>query len=473
MLSKFQNVSQTVEIPLLVCGEGSGLEEWIKLIRKNFKGLIFRYVNRVNATQEDYLGAFLTRPSPSGNGEYEVAHIPKDASLPHLTEEEKNQRLEMHYSKFFFFTEKEALRPDTDPFAGKEVFCESRRFSQIDLFDKIDGKFSYDEKDRQCTIPPRPRDLVCILPVNSKRGPEAKFWFTCSEQFLKAWTLIVHPNSHESNVKLGMCRQRAYSDKEIKEHALALNEVLASGGSAEGYNEEQERIEIEKKRAAEGRLREIAEQIENGEVQEADVDGERKKLKGELEEKWKEVFSEEALRRKVFQGNFTMTNTYRKWCLSCMQNGLGSTDEELQKRFWNLRTETASRWVHIYCALVLMVRYREFPCIYNIPNVGGNGPFMKSWDLPDGWLERIVDRYNLLAETYTRQIKERIVPDDFLPAGTYKLDVPSTEEQNVDGEGVDVEEPNGGEGKIQDEVFIPTQNWGDTEIDTGIEEFLA
>lgn len=105
---------------------------------------------------------------------------------------------------------------------------------------------------------------------------------------------------------------------------------------------------------------------------------------------------EAALRKKVFSGNTTMTNAYLAWLAACYENGFVSEEEELEKRFWNLRTEFASReFVHVYSALVMMLRYAECPGPNNIPNKLDGGPKMRSWHIPVGWLERLFEKYEL------------------------------------------------------------------------------
>lgn len=105
---------------------------------------------------------------------------------------------------------------------------------------------------------------------------------------------------------------------------------------------------------------------------------------------------EDQIRRYLMSGNRLCTNSYRKWIQACEQNGISVTDEAMNKRYYTLRTESTSRnHVHIYAALVLLLRYHELPNETNIPHNLDKGPKSTKWDLPAGWIETLINMYDI------------------------------------------------------------------------------
>lgn len=94
---------------------------------------------------------------------------------------------------------------------------------------------------------------------------------------------------------------------------------------------------------------------------------------------------ETSIRKMLMTGNRLCTASYKKWLLSIDHE---PPKYEIDQRYYRLRTEPSSKnFVHIYAALVLVLRYRELPNDTNFP-VNLKGPVVKGWDLPMGWVER-------------------------------------------------------------------------------------
>lgn len=100
------------------------------------------------------------------------------------------------------------------------------------------------------------------------------------------------------------------------------------------------------------------------------------------------------IKRWLMSGNRLCTNSFRKWVLS---EGADPTNgPEIAKRLFVLRTEDWSHMsVHIYAALVLIIRYAELPTDANVPqNLDGpNGKVelkMKHWDLPVNFINQLI-----------------------------------------------------------------------------------
>jgi hypothetical protein len=102
---------------------------------------------------------------------------------------------------------------------------------------------------------------------------------------------------------------------------------------------------------------------------------------------------EATLREKMFSGNRLMTNSWLKYKLATEDSGKTLSIEESKERYWYLRTEYASRkWVDIYAAIVLVGRYGELPCPSNIPNNKSTIPDRCSWNLPDVFMTKFLQK---------------------------------------------------------------------------------
>lgn len=92
-------------------------------------------------------------------------------------------------------------------------------------------------------------------------------------------------------------------------------------------------------------------------------------------------------------GNRLMTAGHLKWRLSNEAHGVRYTQQEDRKKYWHLRTEpTSVKWIHVYCALVLMLRYHVRPDQTNVP-VNRGGPTYPHWHLPKNWIKQFIDHH--------------------------------------------------------------------------------
>jgi hypothetical protein len=111
---------------------------------------------------------------------------------------------------------------------------------------------------------------------------------------------------------------------------------------------------------------------------------------------------EKALRDKLFKGNRLMTNSWLKRNLS-----VDMSIEESREKFWFRRTELSSKYVDIYTAIILIVRYCEIPCYANIP-VHFNSESCKNydrdfWHLPEKFLSTLF--FLSRVKLYVKEIK--------------------------------------------------------------------
>ena len=90
-------------------------------------------------------------------------------------------------------------------------------------------------------------------------------------------------------------------------------------------------------------------------------------------------------------GNRLMTNSYLKWLYSLNEHGMPCNLDEKTQKYWKLRTEPMSvNWIHIYCAIVYLVRYKEFPSPKEVPMNKGGLKYSK-WHLPENWVNDFVN----------------------------------------------------------------------------------
>ncbi len=324
----------------------ASLDTLRNVITTNLKHLVFRRVKQVCVKRENLIETVYTTYD---NGK-KISMIYKPGKEPQFTPAEYEHNVEERYSAFYFFTTGAAIR-DNDRRGGVELFGASNKYSQLDLDKVMSFRFSYLKEDRRQQVPPRINDLICGLVEDDKfkgkkqhggKNPSFKFWFTCSDQFLHAWTAIMY-GEHETLEKL------VTSDRVVDHEA--------------------------------------------------------------------------EIRRKLMKGNKLCTNSFLKWQHANEDNGVVPHSDELKLRFYVLRTEQcAIDYVHVYAALVLIVRYRELPNESNVPtNIDGPAEKhlpMKKWDLPNGWLDRFVKRYRLVEVDEKHRIPlprlpfENIAPKD-------------------------------------------------------------
>ena len=223
--------------------------------------------------------------------------IPKD-------QEVVRKEWELHFGSFYGFAEPAGRRGlrDTDPSPEEEVYFSSANYAELDLIKGCTFKFN---KSFRQEVRPMPGDLICGIMEKTGRKPQFTCWFNCSEQFFRAWTLLMYKH-HES-----------YKGK-----------------------------------------------------------------------------SEDRLKNFSLSGNRLNTNTFLKWMMALKDNHQPIPQEEADKRYYHLRTEYVSvNWIHTYPALVLMARWGELPCRYNIPNNRDNGLKMNHWNLPGHFITTLLKEW--------------------------------------------------------------------------------
>ncbi len=251
-------------------------------IRDKLKPFVFRRVSRVSHFPLSQI-RYYTKPNV----------YTKVANVSTFSKQEFDQNLECRYHNYYGWSSKVSLR-ENDAFPEHSIFFEKNSFGRFDpILLQIDP-----DSTNQRDVPPREGDLICgIVKRNSQNNLHYSQWFICSEQFYRAWTLLMY-DSHSSFQK------------------------------------------AEKKKCG-------------------------------AKSYW-------------MSGNRLMTNNYLKWMLGSEKQEIIPSEEEQSRRYWHLRCETPARtWIHVYCALVLIVRYGELPSESNVPVIRGpeTRPY-PHWHLP-------------------------------------------------------------------------------------------
>jgi len=258
-------------------------------IERQFSRLTFRRVKRIHFSEDFNVIHF----SPSGKRKSYGKNLPSD-------KEQMHKEWQVRCQEYYGTTLDVPVRDDVDPCIGQEILFSSKNYAELDITKNCSLDFDFKPKS---VYAPQENDLLCGI-VSETGRPTFEVWFNCSDQFLRAWTMLMH-DEHESF-----------------------------------------------------------------------------------------KYREPRLKKYMFSGNRLCTHSFLKWKMAHQQNRLDLPPKEISKRFYHLRTEFVSRqWVHVYAALVLMVRYGELPCTYNIPNNANNDPKLIRWNLPSGFVTHILKKY--------------------------------------------------------------------------------
>lgn len=322
-----------------------------KELRERVSGIVNGIIFRRVSSQPEAKSLVRFRLWDNGSTSREI----NPESFDHLTDDDLFRRVSEGCDKFHAFTHSKTLQGQEDPPSIRDLafFLGSTNFCQPDMRNGILSPGEYTHPPRVCTNPTMPRvnDLVAIVlspeteenikkGIYRHRGKDGEMkgsttcpadrWFVCSEQFMKACTAITN-DWHPS-----------------------FDAIIKKKG---GRNE---KIKVVKK------------------------------FEPTQEEK------ENTLRGKFMSSNRLCTNGGLKYKIAFTDTyGLPPPVEEMNKRFHYHRFEYSSvRWVDILACLVLMCRYGELPCGDNVPNnVDPSLPKRKKWDLPSGFVLKILHRY--------------------------------------------------------------------------------
>lgn len=193
-------------------------------LQSAWKNFIFRTVTGVRKDEQDLNCREEVRPMNAKiPGSVGIRHIRKSEILTNFEEYEVEQYITESYSRFTAYTSDKTMRPG-DAHRGKSISLPSRLCT---VYSPVEGipvdKFT---GGNPVHTPPRVGDLVCIVAngTNRKGQVNVKEWWVCSEQFLRAWTLIMF-DDHVSFTKKAKTEERV-RQKAMQGNGLATNSWL-------------------------------------------------------------------------------------------------------------------------------------------------------------------------------------------------------------------------------------------------------
>lgn len=380
-------------------GEQSGLDKMLATFRKNAGKWIFRTIDTVKTDEDAYIGSALYEPDENGHVKTSVFY--KDAHLPFGDDLQRFKN-----------------RAPSATFEELLEMCENRGIEiyEVESRDTLIEKITMYEIDRKADIEERQvekyySEYFCVTSDVALRPG------TPGEKLIGKNRLILNSANYgepDFFAKMDFKMRKLPSETDAQEYkALPRPPRIVRG---------QKCTDIACILATKGK---IGPEVKCWFVCSPQLMRAWTMIMFREHESLKKLAStEEELRKKIFSGNHTITNTYLGWMLSCQQNNLLSDFDEIKKRFWSLRSEYASRaWMHIYSALVLMLRYQECPGNTNVPNKLDDGPFMKTWNLPEDWLEALFAKYGIevIPDPAYRVLNVPVYPATFIPKGTRSL----------------------------------------------------
>ena len=165
-------------------------------VRAKLKLLVFRRVYSVTHFQLSKI-QYHTKP--------DECHQVADGDS--LTDREWLRNAECHYRNYYGWSSKTSLRSN-DSSPDRYIFYEKKDFGTFDpIHFQIDPAAT-----PQSAVPPREGDLLCGIVKPDATGKLCySKWFICSEQFYRAWTLMMY-DTHTSFTKAEQkgCGEKTY-----------------------------------------------------------------------------------------------------------------------------------------------------------------------------------------------------------------------------------------------------------------------
>lgn len=202
--------------------------------------IFFRHVTRVLPNGSPVSIARMTGPTASE----------PMSSLVGVSQSEMDRHIQADYTSFYGFVNTRAVRDEPREIAGKGVCFHSTSYRQFDMTRTGSLEFSDDAKLNRPTTP-IVGDLLCIYMRNdtlrsttsSGHNSRADAWFIASEQYLRAWTAVMH-DWHQTFDKLvprkatpanreASLRKKLFSGNRLMTNAWLKNKLAlgATGGA--------------------------------------------------------------------------------------------------------------------------------------------------------------------------------------------------------------------------------------------------
>lgn len=173
--------------------------------------LTFRRIASVKCNPND----FIKNEYTTHGGSVDVKYVPEG-----LTPQERSKNYRQYYRRFFGYTSSKSLRPgDNDQYTGKSLYFRSKYYNELNIEDGELTFFTPAQRKKKIlyplVLPLQGEDIICgiVFPPEKNKNnkneknkgnkkvveqlPEFRHWFICSDQFLRAWTMIMY-DEHSS-----------------------------------------------------------------------------------------------------------------------------------------------------------------------------------------------------------------------------------------------------------------------------------
>jgi hypothetical protein len=313
-----------------------------------------------------------------------------DDDLTKYRESEYEKNIEERYRNFSGIVFNRKVR-DNDLYDGEPILFHSQNYSEFDI-EKMEFA--------NCVnfVPPRngngdgtlASDIICGTVDRTDKGLVYTKWFNCSEQFLRAWTAIMY-EQHES-----------FPEKDLRKWLYSGNR-LTTNSYYKWLLSHYEMKEVEEFTLPDDFVQNLNDpNIAYSNLSRYYMATSDYKTLDDIDQHSSDIAAFSGLNQysvsllnknlvKVKRSNLVLTKQ-----IDC---------DEKMKRFYRLRTEHASRsWLHIYAALVLLVRYGEYPtddnrprilnCLWIKKNTGQEDQYtVDHWSLPPLFVEKFIEMH--------------------------------------------------------------------------------
>jgi hypothetical protein len=318
-------------------------------LQKRMKDFVFRKIASIDHNAEYFYQASKYTPVIDGSEHCEVIGN-KPHCFKNINKDDMEKSIELRFT--FFAGSTTATKTRNDPF-NDTIYFNSNDFCTVDpnsmFLTKISPQTSY--------VLPRIGDIVCGIVIEAgvdrsgktilKKALKHKYkyikWFICSEQFLRAWTLIMY-DKHE------VLDKYAKSEDTLRKRMFSGNKLTTNSFKKWTMLRNIQRESFTKKRLQSNSL------------------GSSANPSNEIDDENNEKL------------------------INLIYEELSGGDAELNSKYFRLRYEQFSiDYIHILCAVVLVGRYGIFPDSTNIPINSNFNDQLKYWDLPKDYIKTLLE----------------------------------------------------------------------------------
>lgn len=314
-------------------------------LQKRMKDFVFRKIAGINHRAEFFHQASRYTPCIDGSEHCEVIGT-NPQCFKDITKNDMEKSVELLFTFFDGSTTETKTRNDN---IHSTIYFSSNDVCKIDPV-----TMQLTKLNQTSHVLPRIGDIVCGIVREAgvdragkpivKKVFKHKYkyikWFICSEQFLRAWTLIMY-DKHE------VLEKYAKSEDSLRKKMFSGNKLTTNSFKKWTMLKNIQRETITKKRL----------QINSSNDNQSSI----------IDENNEKLFN-------------------------AIYEEINNSDAELNSKYFRLRYEDFSiQHIHILCAIILIGRYGVFPSHDNIPLNLNFTDQLKYWDLPKDYVKQLLE----------------------------------------------------------------------------------